>query len=31
MHFRPSDYRGEPDAETEAIVDALLLKYGAAR
>jgi N-acetylmuramoyl-L-alanine amidase len=31
MHFRPSDYRGEPDAESEAIVDALLLKYGAAR
>jgi N-acetylmuramoyl-L-alanine amidase len=31
MHFRPSDYRGEPDAETEAIVDALLKKYGAMR
>ncbi|WP_061798120.1 N-acetylmuramoyl-L-alanine amidase [Serratia ficaria] len=31
MHFRPGDFRGEPDAESEAIVDALLLKYGAAR
>ncbi|CAI0748137.1 N-acetylmuramoyl-L-alanine amidase AmiD precursor [Serratia entomophila] len=31
MHFRPDDFRGEPDAESEAIVDALLLKYGAAR
>ncbi|TQI79886.1 N-acetyl-anhydromuramyl-L-alanine amidase AmpD [Serratia fonticola] len=31
MHFRPSDYRGEPDAESEAIIDALLSKYGAAR
>lgn len=31
MHFRPSDYRGEPDVESEAIIDALLLKYGAAR
>lgn len=27
MHFRPSDYRGVPDAESEAIVDALLSKY----
>ncbi len=31
MHFRPRDYRGEPDAESEAIIDALLSKYGAAR
>jgi N-acetylmuramoyl-L-alanine amidase len=31
MHFRPRDYRGEPDAESEAIIDALLAKYGAAR
>jgi len=31
MHFRPEDYRGEPDAESEAIIDALLSKYGAAR
>ncbi|MGP2803888.1 N-acetylmuramoyl-L-alanine amidase [Serratia marcescens] len=31
MHFRPDDVRGEPDAESEAIVDALLVKYGAAR
>ncbi|VXC66849.1 putative cell wall amidase and lipoprotein [Enterobacterales bacterium 8AC] len=31
MHFRPSDYRGEPDAESEAIIDALLAKYGAVR
>lgn len=31
MHFRPGDFRGEPDAESEAIVDALLQKYGAAR
>ncbi|WP_265555210.1 N-acetylmuramoyl-L-alanine amidase [Serratia grimesii] len=31
MHFRPSDYRGEPDVESEAIIDALLLKYGTAR
>ncbi|HFF8943552.1 TPA: N-acetylmuramoyl-L-alanine amidase [Serratia marcescens] len=31
MHFRPNDVRGEPDAESEAIVDALLVKYGAAR
>ncbi|WP_242495338.1 peptidoglycan-binding protein [Salinicola tamaricis] len=27
MHFRPSDYRGEPDAESAAIVWALLAKY----
>ncbi|HGM6755676.1 TPA: N-acetylmuramoyl-L-alanine amidase [Serratia marcescens] len=31
MHFRPNDVRGEPDAESEAIADALLVKYGAAR
>lgn len=31
MHFRPSDYRGEPDAESEAIIEALLSKYGAMR
>ncbi|WP_273873137.1 N-acetylmuramoyl-L-alanine amidase [Serratia ureilytica] len=31
MHFRPDDVRGEPDAESEAIIDALLLKYGAWR
>ena len=31
MHFRPDDVRGEPDAESEAIIDALLVKYGAAR
>ena len=24
MHFRPEDFRGRPDAETEAILDALL-------
>ncbi|AUX72253.1 MULTISPECIES: N-acetylmuramoyl-L-alanine amidase [Erwinia] len=29
MHFRPSDYRGIADAETEAIAAALLEKYGA--
>ncbi|WJV65349.1 N-acetylmuramoyl-L-alanine amidase [Pectobacteriaceae bacterium CE70] len=28
MHFRPQRYDGNPDAETEAIVDALLEKYG---
>ncbi|UDG81674.1 N-acetylmuramoyl-L-alanine amidase AmiD [Candidatus Profftia lariciata] len=28
MHFRPANFRGLPDAETEAIVDALLEKYG---
>lgn len=28
MHFRPADFRGIPDAETEAIADALLEKYG---
>ncbi|SEA82968.1 N-acetylmuramoyl-L-alanine amidase [Paraburkholderia sartisoli] len=27
MHFRPRDYAGNPDAETEAIADALLDKY----
>ncbi|MGL6019165.1 MAG: N-acetylmuramoyl-L-alanine amidase [Gibbsiella quercinecans] len=31
MHFRPADFSGTPDAETEAIADALLSKYGAAR
>ncbi|RLM09668.1 N-acetylmuramoyl-L-alanine amidase [Gibbsiella quercinecans] len=31
MHFRPADFSGAPDAETEAIADALLSKYGAAR
>lgn len=31
MHFRPADFSGAPDAETEAIADALLNKYGAAR
>ncbi|WP_050569853.1 N-acetylmuramoyl-L-alanine amidase [Dickeya sp. NCPPB 3274] len=30
MHFRPQRYDGEADAETEAIADALLEKYGAA-
>lgn len=30
MHFRPADYRGLADAETEAIAQALLDKYGAA-
>ncbi|MFS4521669.1 N-acetylmuramoyl-L-alanine amidase, partial [Erwinia amylovora] len=29
MHFRPSDYRGIADAETEAIAAALLEKYPA--
>ncbi|QDX30283.1 N-acetylmuramoyl-L-alanine amidase [Dickeya poaceiphila] len=29
MHFRQQRYNGEADAETEAIVDALLEKYGA--
>ena len=28
MHFRAADYRGLPDAESEAIVKALLEKYG---
>lgn len=28
MHFRPANYQGEPDAETEAMVDALIEKYG---
>ncbi|GKX59140.1 N-acetylmuramoyl-L-alanine amidase [Leminorella grimontii] len=27
MHFRPSNYDGVPDAETMAILDALLMKY----
>ncbi|MGF6758833.1 N-acetylmuramoyl-L-alanine amidase [Paraburkholderia sp. GAS42] len=27
MHFRPRDYAGNPDAETEAIAEALLDKY----
>lgn len=27
MHFRPADYRGNADAQSEAIVDALLEKY----
>jgi len=31
MHFRPRDYRGLADAETLAIAQALLAKYGAAR
>ncbi|HIE4797673.1 TPA: N-acetylmuramoyl-L-alanine amidase [Serratia marcescens] len=31
MHFQPDDVRGEPDAESEAIIDALLVKYGAWR
>ncbi|PWC18655.1 N-acetylmuramoyl-L-alanine amidase [Brenneria roseae subsp. roseae] len=31
MHFRPENYQGHADAQTEAIVDALLEKYGAAR
>lgn len=30
MHFRPSDYSGNADAETEAIAQALLDKYGGA-
>lgn len=29
MHFRAADFRGLPDAESEAIVKALLEKYGA--
>lgn len=28
MHFRPADYRGVPDAETLAIAEALVEKYG---
>ena len=28
MHFRPADYRGQADAQTEAIAQALLEKYG---
>jgi N-acetylmuramoyl-L-alanine amidase len=27
MHFRPARYDGIPDAETSAILDALLEKY----
>lgn len=27
MHFRPSNYDGVPDAETMAVLDALLMKY----
>ncbi|WP_333975090.1 N-acetylmuramoyl-L-alanine amidase [Burkholderia cepacia] len=27
MHFRPADYTGDPDAETDAIAQALLDKY----
>ncbi|NTX45043.1 N-acetylmuramoyl-L-alanine amidase [Burkholderia cepacia] len=27
MHFRPADYAGDPDAETDAIAQALLDKY----
>lgn len=30
MHFRPENYQGHADAQTEAIADALLEKYGAA-
>jgi N-acetylmuramoyl-L-alanine amidase len=30
MHFRPSDYAGDADAQSDAIVSALLDKYGAA-
>ncbi|MEE3649628.1 MULTISPECIES: N-acetylmuramoyl-L-alanine amidase [unclassified Brenneria] len=30
MHFRPENHQGLADAQTEAIVDALLEKYGAA-
>lgn len=30
MHFRPSDYAGNADAETDAIAQALLDKYGEA-
>lgn len=30
MHFRPADYRGLADAQSEAIAGALLEKYGAA-
>jgi len=28
MHFRPADCRGLPDAETLAIAEALLERYG---
>nr|WP_113868267.1 N-acetylmuramoyl-L-alanine amidase [Brenneria salicis]NMN91352.1 N-acetylmuramoyl-L-alanine amidase [Brenneria salicis ATCC 15712 = DSM 30166]RBP59996.1 N-acetylmuramoyl-L-alanine amidase [Brenneria salicis ATCC 15712 = DSM 30166]RLM29949.1 N-acetylmuramoyl-L-alanine amidase [Brenneria salicis ATCC 15712 = DSM 30166] len=31
MHFRPENHQGQPDAHSEAIVDALLEKYGATR
>jgi N-acetylmuramoyl-L-alanine amidase len=27
MHFRPADYSGNPDAQTDAIAQALLDKY----
>jgi N-acetylmuramoyl-L-alanine amidase len=27
MHFRPSDFSGKPDAQTEAIAMALVEKY----
>ncbi|CAG75565.1 putative N-acetylmuramoyl-L-alanine amidase [Pectobacterium atrosepticum SCRI1043] len=27
MHFRPENYQGQPDAQSEAIIDALLEKY----
>lgn len=30
MHFRPRNYQGSADAQTEAIADALLEKYGSA-
>src|SRR5471032_1393060 len=31
MHFRPSDYRGEADAESDAIISALLQQYPAGK
>lgn len=31
MHFRPENHQGQADAESDAIADALLDKYGAAR
>jgi N-acetylmuramoyl-L-alanine amidase len=30
MHFRPSDYAGDADAQSDAIVSALLDKYAGA-